>query len=114
MAGQLGFRVATGVLSQQNKLLPGGWVVAFATQDMPADDYEVWHGHLRGPGGYGFVYIDNAAYGVFENGLFNEYAPPGDAMYVRSGQTVSLHWSTLAGTAPTVTLWLRQPEVGRL
>jgi hypothetical protein len=113
VASNLGFRSATGATSALNKVAAGGWVVTFRTQDMPQDDYEVWHGAAIGPGGYFLVYLDDALYGVGENGRINEYAPP-EAMYVRSGQTVSMHWSIATGTAPQVTLFLRQPEVGRL
>ena len=112
--GQLGYRQATGALLATNKVTPGAWVVTFPTQTLPSDqDFEIWHGALRGPGGYALIYIDDSLYGVAENGLINEYAPP-QAMYIRKGQAISLHWSISTGTAPTVTFWLRQPEVGRL
>lgn len=109
----LGDRKATGVLSSANKLTPGAWVVTFNPQDMPLRDFEVYHGAARGPGGYFLWFLDDNFYGVGENGLINEYSPS-VAMYVRKGQTISLHWSIATGTAPAVTLYLRIPEVGKL
>lgn len=114
MAGNLGNRPAVGVLSNANKIVAGAWVVIFKPGDMPLDDYEVYHGAVRGPGGYFLVYIDDVLYGVGENGLINEYAPAGPAMYVRKGQTITLHWSIATGAAPLVWLFLREPEVGRI
>lgn len=102
-----------GVTSQLNRITPGGWVVFFRTQDLPTADFEVWHGSARGPGGYALVYLDDALYGVLENGQINEYAPT-IAMFVKDGQEISVHWSIATGTAPTVTLYFRTPEVGRL
>lgn len=109
----LGNRIARGVLSAGNKLFAGGWVATFLPQDMPPHAYEVYHGALRGPGGYFLVYLDDYLYDVGENGLINAYSPV-TAMYVRPGQTISLHWSIATGTAPIVTLYLRLPEVGKL
>jgi hypothetical protein len=110
----LGNRAATGVLSAANRITPGAWVATFDPFIMPLDaDYEVWHGAIRGPGGYFLVYIDDVLYGVGENGLINEYAPS-IPMYVRKGQTISLHWSINTGPAPQCVLYLRIPEVGKL
>lgn len=110
----LGNRQATGKLLVSNRVVPGAWVVTFDPADMPSDaDYEVWHGAIRGPGGYFLVYLDDALYGVGQNGLINEYAPT-IPMYVRKGQTISLHWSIATGSAPLAYFYLRIPEVGRL
>jgi hypothetical protein len=111
----LGKATATGVLSPNNKIAPGGWVVAFDPKDLPRDDdFEVYHGFASGPGGYAFVYLDTTPYDAIENGLFSSYSPHGAAMYVRKGQTITVHWSIATGGAPSVTLYLRQPEVGKL
>ncbi len=107
-------RSAGGVLSAANKNVAGGWVVTFRPQDMPNDaDYEVWHGAVRGPGGFFLLYVDDALYGIGENGLINEYAPP-TAMFVRKGQTITLNWSIATGAAPQAWLYLRSPEIGRI
>lgn len=114
MAGNLGVRTRLGTLSTANRIASGNWVIEFRPQDLPADsDFEVWHGAIRGPGGYFLVYLDDSLYGVGENGLINEYAPD-IAMYVRKGQAITLHWSTATGTAPQAWLYLREPEVGKL
>lgn len=109
-------RPGIGALTTNNRVTPGTnlWVVTFSPKDLSVSpDGEVWHGAVRGPGGYFLVYLDDALYGVGENGLINEYAPP-TAMYFRDGQTISLHWSIGTGSAPQVWLYLRQPEVGKL
>jgi len=115
--GYLGFRNAVGALGTaqfQNRVTAGAWVIRFPPQVLPADaDFEMWHGAIRGPGGYFLVYLDDALYGVGENGLINEYAPP-VAMYVRKGQEISLHWSIATGTAPQAWIFLREPEIGRI
>jgi len=113
VASNLGVRSAYGVLSASNLVTPGAWVVTFPPAVLPASEFECWHGAIRGPGGYFLVYLDDQLYGVGENGLINEYAPP-TAMYVRQGQAITLHWSIATGTAPTAWLYFRQPEVGRL
>jgi hypothetical protein len=114
MAGNLGNRTGVGVLSALNKVTAGGWVITYQPQDLPRDmDFEVYHAAARGPGGYFLVFIDDSLYGVGENGTINEYAPT-IPMYVRKGQTVSLHWSIATGSAPSCTLYCREPEVGRL
>jgi hypothetical protein len=111
--GYLGHKTETGALSAANKVTSGAWVVTF-TPDVFGQgdiDFEVWHGAARGPGGYFETYLDETFYGVGENGRINEYTPS-LPMFVRRGQTFSVHWSIATGTAPTVTLFLREPEVG--
>lgn len=110
----LGSRFAVGALSTANKVTSGAWVVTFRTQDMPLTDYEIWHGACVGPGGFFQVYKDDSLFGIGENGRINEYSPRGAAMYVRAGQSITFHWSIATGTAPQVTLYLREPEVGKL
>jgi hypothetical protein len=112
--GQLGFRDAIGALTAANLVTAGAWVVTFTPEMMPSEpEFEIWHGALRGPGGYALVYIDNELFGVAENGSINEYSPP-TAMFIRKGQTVSLHWSIALAPAPHVWFRFRQPEVGRI
>jgi len=114
MGGNLGDRSATGVQSNTNRVLSGAWVVTFTPAMLPSEsDFEVWHGAAKGPGGYFHVYIDDKFYGVGANGLINEYTPT-IPMYVRKGQSISLHWSTPNLPAPLVWLYFRQPEVGRI
>lgn len=114
MSGNLGFRSAEGVISASNYLTAGCWVVTFTPEEMPAEpEFEIWHGAIRGPGGYFLVYIDNAMFGVGQNGLINEYTPV-QPMFIRKGQTVTLNWSISTGNAPRAWLYFRQPEVGRI
>ena len=115
-ANNLGVRSADGAKLNTNYVFTGGWVVTFKVDQMPAGEYEVWHGMALGPGGFFIVYIDDNAFGVGENGLINEYAPP-KAMKVRDGQLITINWSTAAAmpatlkyTAPKVWLYLQQPE----
>ena len=112
----LGTRKAIGALAtaaNPNRVTSGAWIVSFTPTVVGLGDvdFEVWHGAAKGPGGYFHVYIDDSFFGVGENGTINEYAPQ-IPMYVRRGQSVSLHWSIATGTAPEVTFWLREPEVG--
>lgn len=114
MPGNLGQRSAVGALSQANRVTPGGWVVTYTPEMMPSDsEFEVWHGMIIGPGGYFLVYIDDAGFGVGENGKINEYSPK-TPMFVRKGQTITLNWSISTGAAPVCWLYFRQPEVGRV
>lgn len=114
MSANLGHRYTVGALSALNKVTAGGWVAIFTPDDLPSEsEFEMWHGAIRGPGGYFLTYIDDALYGVGENGRINEYSPS-TAMLVRKGSTISLHWSIATGAAPTVWLYFRRPEVGRL
>jgi hypothetical protein len=115
--GYLGVRPKSGVLSTKGYHTPGSnlWVIEWTPQELAGDaDFEVWHGAIRGPGGNFLVYLDDALYGVAENGAINEYAPPGGAMYVRKGQTITFNWSIGTGNAPRAWIYLREPEVGRI
>lgn len=111
--GYLGPRSATGVLSAANRVAPGAWVITFSAQTFGQGDadFEIWHGVCRGPGGYFETYVDDTFFGVGENGSINEYAPTYPC-FIRRGQSFSMHWSIATGTAPTATLFLREPEIG--
>lgn len=112
--GYLGYRTATGrTTGVTNKVTSGAWVVTFTPEifGQGAEEFEIWHGAARGPGGYFLTFIDDTFYGVGENGRINEYTPP-IPCFMRRGQTFSLHWSIATGTAPQVTLFLRTPEIG--
>lgn len=115
MGSNLGNRDGVATHSAKGFYQPGTtlWVVTFPTQLMPPRDYEVYHGFVRGPGGIFLVYIDDKGYGVAENGSICEYAPT-IPMYVKAGQQITMNWSINTGTAPVVTIYLREPEVGRL
>jgi hypothetical protein len=90
----------------------GNWSVTFTPQIMPASErFEIYHGAARGPGGYFLVFLGGTFYGVGQNGRINEYAP-NIPMLVKKGQDVVLHWSVATGTAPVVTFFFRDPEVG--
>lgn len=112
--GTLGDRYAVGVTSPNNRIVSGGWVITFPQQVLPAEDFEMWHGSTKGPGGYFEMWIDDKLYGVGQNGRINEYCPSGPAMYVRKGQELSLHWSITTGDAPKAWIFLRTPEIGRI
>lgn len=110
----LGFRSNVGKLLASNRVTAGAWVCTFPPEVLPSDAaFEVHHAAIRGPGGYFLVYIDDQLFGVGDNGLINEYAPA-IPMYVRKGQSITLHWSIATGTAPQAWIYLRQPEVGRI
>lgn len=109
--GQLGKMNKRGFLNQSNKIVPGAWVVIFTTDILPREqEYEVYHGSIRGPGGYFVVYVDDEQYSVGQNGLISAY-DPNNAMSVLKGQQISFHWSIATGTFPMVWLRFRQPPV---
>jgi len=115
VARNLGHAFKVGAVSAANFAVAGGWVCTFNENDMPSDqEFECWHGAIRGPGGYFLVYVDDKLFGVGENGTINEYAPPGGAMLIRKGETVTLNWTISTGAAPRAWLYFRQPEVGRI
>lgn len=108
--GQLGVRPATGILSADNRNVPGSWVVTFTPgEDLPAIDVEVWHIAVKGPPGNFDVYIDDAFYSTAVRSDRNEYDPK-HPMYVRRGQTITFHFSSADTPAPQVWLYLRQPR----
>lgn len=114
----LGHRTGTGFLATAqfpNLVTAGGWVIRFPPEQLPADmQFEMWHGSVRGPGGFFMVYMDDIRFGIGSNGTINEYAPRGSAMLVKKGQTIFFFWSIATGAAPTATIFLREPEVGRI
>lgn len=116
--GNLGHRSATGFQNNTafpNPLLAAGWVIRFPPDVLPADiDFEMWHASVTGPGGYFMVYLDNIRFGIGANGTINEYAPRSSAMLVTKGQSILFYWSISTGTAPNATIFLREPEVGRI
>lgn len=110
----LGRRPAAGrTAGVINKVTSGAWVVTFALVDMPREPYEIWHGVARGPGGFAEMYLDEEFVEVLENGRRNVY-DPNVPLFVMPGTTPSFHWSIATGNAPTVTLFLRTPEAGRI
>jgi len=108
----LGNRNAQGFLDSSNPVLAGGWTCRFDPKDLPADQFEIYHIALQGPGGRVFVYIDTGFYSVSPRGDVNEYDPK-QAMKIRPGQTVYFYWNnSLAMSAPStpqVWIYLRTP-----
>ena len=115
MSAGLGKIRRLGALSApgHNKVTSGAWIVAFDPAIMPREQFEVWHGAIRGPGGFFLVYLDEDLFGVGANGRINEYVPT-IPMLVNPGQAITLHWSITATPAPECTFWFRRPEVGRI
>lgn len=107
----LGNRSAYGVKSTDNPEFPGGWTCTFEPADLPTDQCEVYHIALKGPGGYFYVYIDNAFYSTSPRGDVNEYDPK-QAMKIRPGQTIYFYWNNAIGTIqPQVWIYLRTPAL---
>lgn len=107
--GYLGSRAGLGVLSATNRNVAGSWVVTFPPNELPPDDFEIYHIALRGPTGNLLVYIDDTFYSAASRTDVNEYDPK-QAMFVRRGQTVSFHLSSAALPRPQVWIYMRQPE----
>jgi hypothetical protein len=104
---------AVGVLSVANKVLSGAWVVTFPPEVCPREDFEMYHGAVKGPGGYFLVYLDDKLHSNGANGLINTYEPT-IPMFARRGSTITFHWSTTSTPAPEVWLYFRPPQVGRI
>ena len=109
----LGHLPRNGVLNAQNPVTAGAWTVTYPLDLLPHEDFEVWHGFARGPGGTAETWLDDVPYGVLQNGIKNEYAPS-IPMFVKAGRVIYVHWSIATGTTPTVVLFFRTPEVGRI
>lgn len=111
----LGSRQATGYsdTSGQNPFGSGYWTARFRVEELPPEDFEMFHAAVRGPGGYFLVYIDTAFYSTADRGDINEFDPQ-QAMYVRRGQELFFYWSVPSsqGSAPQVWIYLRTPEIG--
>lgn len=109
----LGSRQAVGFSDPSNVLGSGNWTARFRTEDLPPDDFEMFHAAVRGPGGYFLVYIDDKFYSTADRGDINEYDPQ-QPMYVRRGESLFFYWSvpSTQGSAPTVWIYLRTPEIG--
>lgn len=118
--GYLGNAQAVGVKDASNRapmnlVTAGAWVVTFTPQVFGQGDadFEVYRGACKGPGGYFETYIETTLYGNGENGRINEFSPA-NPMFIRRGQTFTMHWSIATGTAPLVVLYLRTPQIGLL
>lgn len=109
MSDNLGVRgPIVGVQLATNFYVPGAWVCTFTPEDLPSDqEFECYHGFVRGPGGTFLVYIENAGFGVGQNGTINEYAPS-IPMRIRKGQTITLNWNIATGNPPVAWLYFRQ------
>lgn len=108
-AGYLGSRQATGVLSADNRNVAGAWLVTFKSQDLPPIDFEIYHIAIRGPYGNMLVYIAENFYSATSRTDVNEYDPK-QPMFVRRGEDVTFHLSNDDSPAPTVWIYIRQPQ----
>lgn len=111
--GDLGNRDAKGFADPANPVIAGGWTCRFDPKDLPADQFEVYHIALIGPGGKVYTYIDTAFYSVTPRGDVNEYDPK-QAMKVRPGQTIFFYWNNAIAmaapyTTPQIWIYLRTP-----
>jgi hypothetical protein len=106
--GYLGSRQGIGELSAANKNVPGAWVVTFKTQDLYPIDFEIYHIAMRGPTGNLLVYIDESFYSAAPRTDVNEYDPK-QPMFVRRGQEVSFHLSSVNEPVPQIWIYARLP-----
>lgn len=108
--GYLGSRQALGVLSADNRNVPGAWVVTFKTQDLYPIDVEIYHIAIRGPTGNMLVYIDDRFYSATSRTDRNEYDPK-QPMFVRRGENITFHLSSTATPQPQVWIYARQTGI---
>lgn len=108
----LGKRPKTGVKNLANPLGANFWVVAFTPGDLAIRvEFEVYHIALSGPSASQFqVFIDATFYDYVPRGDINSW-DPSQPMHCRPGETIFFYWNTGAGSAPTVTLFCRQPSL---
>lgn len=113
--GDLGHRDATGALGTDTGAPygVGKWVVTFDQADMAVStgDFEVYHIALKGPTGSQFqVYVDRTFYDANNHGDINSW-DPNQTLHLRGGQSVYFYWNTAATPAPSVTIYLREPDI---
>jgi hypothetical protein len=108
----LGNRPGVGSLTADNEFNPDNWSVVFTPQDINVNlpEYEVYHMMINGPAGSSFtVWVDNYQWDNVQVGSINSWDPT-QPLLANSGNTLYFRWNTGAGTAPTVTLFLRVPK----
>lgn len=111
MTQYLGSRSKRGALMAANPFFTGGWAVTFSPADLAVKEgFEIYHIAVRGPQASQMqFYVDETFYDITVRGDINSW-DPAQAMYVRPGQTLYFYWNTNTGSAPTVTLFPRQPS----
>lgn len=104
----LGPRAQKGAADSGNLIAAGNYTVQFAPKDLnfTVSLAEVFHIAVNGPGGYVLIYINEDFWDCVSYGGINSW-DPSEPMLVRPGDIISFYWSTAAGGAPEVTIWLR-------
>ena len=111
----LGNRQESGVLDNTgfNPFGNGFWAVTFdqAAFAVATGKFEIYHVALKGPLGSRVQwFIDRTFYDITNHGDVNSW-DPNEPCIVLAGETVYFYWDTGAGTAPVVTVWMRQPPL---
>jgi hypothetical protein len=111
MYADLGDREATAVQDPSNPLGAGFWTATFTPQNLATQQQcEVYHIVISGPAGSSFqIYRGTKFWDYVDRGDRNSW-DPSQPMPVHPGDSVYFYWNTGSGTAPSVTLWLRQPQ----
>lgn len=109
MAGAyLGHRRKEGAPNPTNPRGANFYTVEFRPDDLYPEDFEIFHIVIQpGPGGNFVAYIDDIPYSTAARGDINEY-DPNQAMPVRRGQYVYLHWNVGVGTRPMAFIYSRR------
>ena len=112
MPRNLGYRTNHGSADPNNPLGAGFWTVAFTPQDLALPNaFNVYHIAVQGPASSQFqVWIDTTFYDYAVRGDINSWDPQ-QVMYVAPGQTVFFYWNTATGSAPKVSIFMREVEV---
>jgi hypothetical protein len=110
---ELGFRQATGALSNDNTNPFGNglYAVAFTPQifAFSANEFEVYHISLTGPAGSQLrVYVNSTFYDTTVRGDLNSW-DPSNPLHMYGGQTLFFYWNAGTGSVPFVTVWCRTP-----
>lgn len=113
--GALGFRAATGIVSNSvaNPYGNANWSVIFgpAQMGMGANRFEIYHIAISGPTGSSVqVFVDRSFYDATPAGWLNSW-DPNEPLLMDGGQTLFLYYNTATAPAPFATIWLRTPKL---
>ena len=112
MAKNFGGRTRNGVLSTDNPVLTGGWVVTFDPAFIAIQvESEVYHIAVSGPAGSSFeMWLDTTFYSSVSQGRRTDW-DPAQPMRVRPGSTIYFYFNSTDTPAPKVSVFFREVTI---